>query len=200
VISAARPLALGSASPRRRELLDRVGLPLIVVPTNIDERRLAGEACDRYLERVTMDKLSAAGADPRAAQAAVVLAADTIVLVDDDILGKPSSAAEAHTMVSRLSGRAHDVRTAFALAQKGAEPLHYEVVSTVVHFRVLDAGEVARYVATGEGADKAGAYAIQGIGSFAVRRIEGSYSNVVGLPVCEVLIALQRHGFLGPFP
>jgi septum formation protein len=103
-------------------------------------------------------------------------------------------------MLSRLSGRAHQVRTRFALAPPGGTPLHAETVSTVVHFRTLDAQEIARYAATGEGRDKAGAYAIQGIGSFAVRGIEGSYSNVVGLPICEVVLALERHGCLSSFP
>jgi septum formation protein len=200
VISVASPLALGSASPRRKELLERIGIPLVLVPVDVDERRLEGEKADDYLARVTARKLELASADPRAAGAAVVLAADTIVLLGNEIMGKPDGEGSAVAMLSRLSGRAHQVRTRFALAPPGGTPLHAETVSTVVHFRTLDAQEIARYAATGEGRDKAGAYAIQGIGSFAVRGIEGSYSNVVGLPICEVVLALERHGCLSSFP
>jgi septum formation protein len=107
-------------------------------------------------------------------------------------------------MLTQLSGRAHEVRTCFALGRPGqasaSATLHVEVISTVVHFRPLSADEVARYAHTDEGADKAGGYAIQGIGSFAVPRIEGSYANVVGLPVCEVVLALAHHGFIRSFP
>lgn len=177
-----------------------MGIPLVAVPVDVDERRLGGENADDYLARVTEDKLKLASADARSAGAAVVLAADTIVLLGEEIMGKPEGEASAAAMLARLSGRAHQVRTRFALALPGGAALHAETVSTLVQFRALDAGEVARYVATGEGNDKAGAYAIQGIGSFAVRGIEGSYSNVVGLPICEVVLALQRHGCLGAFP
>ena len=134
-----------------------------------------------------------------------MLVADTIVLIDDRILGKPLDLREAERMLSELSARSHEVRTRFAIGRAnvergGADLLHEETVSTRVWFRSLDASEIARYAATGEGLDKAGAYAIQGIGSFAVTRIDGSYSNVVGLPVCEVVVALKRLGLLGPFP
>jgi septum formation protein len=204
VISSAAPLGLGSASPRRKDLLDRLGIPLFVVSVDVDERRAPGESPSRYLERVTRAKLERVAADERASVASVILTADTIVLLDDEILGKPEDSSRAQEMLSRLSGRAHEVRTRFALGwPKGSgttDPIHAETVSTRVEFRALDEEEIMRYVASGEGADKAGAYAIQGIGSFAVSRIEGSYSNVVGLPVCEVVLALQHHGFLGAFP
>jgi septum formation protein len=185
-------------------MLERIGLPLVVVPTCVDERRIDGELPDSYLERVTLNKLALACADPRAAGAAVVLVADTIVLVGDEMFGKPSGRAGAAEMLARLSGRTHQVRTRFALGFAGSRaaspPVHAETVSTVVEFRQLDPDEIARYAATGEGADKAGAYAIQGIGSFAVQRIDGSYSNVVGLPICELVVAMKRHGWIGPFP
>jgi septum formation protein len=204
VISPTNPLALGSASPRRKELLERLAIPLVTVPAHIDERRLAGETADDYLARIAARKLALASADKRAAGCDVVLAADTIVLLDDEILGKPESAPDASEMLFRLSGRSHQVRTRFVLGWPnigtGSVPFHAETLSTVVHFRPLDAEEIARYVVTGEGSDKAGAYAIQGVGSFAVSRIEGSYANVVGLPICEVILALKRHGCLGPFP
>jgi septum formation protein len=191
-----------------------LGIPLRVIEVQADENRRGAEPPDAYLERVTLDKLTRVRADPSAADIAVLLVADTIVLLGDDILGKPADEAEATSMLTRLSGRAHEVRTRFALgAPSGtvsslvasAHPsaplvLHAETVSTTVQFRSLDREEIRRYVATGEGADKAGAYAVQGVGSFAVERIEGSYANVVGLPVCEVVVALKRHGFLPAFP
>src|SRR6266516_2801423 len=199
VISAAQPLVLGSASPRRRRLLEQLGLPLRVIAADVDERPAPAETPDTYLERVTLHKLAAVGADPRAPRGAIVLTADTIVLLDGEMLGKPSSRAAAREVLSRLSGRAHVVRTCFALGRAGPGasrlPIHMESVSTVVCFRALDPVEITAYADTGEGADKAGAYAIQGVGSFAVPRIEGSYSNVVGLPLCEVVVALKRHGF-----
>jgi len=204
VISSAAPLGLGSASPRRKDLLDRLGIPLVVVAADVDERRAQGEDPGQYLERITHDKLDRVAADERASVASVILTADTIVLLDDEILGKPEDTNHAQAMLARLAGRAHDVRTRFALGWpdgRGSPTLiHAETVSTRVQFRALDDEEINRYVASGEGADKAGGYAIQGIGSFAVSRIEGSYSNVVGLPVCEVVLALQHHGFLGAFP
>ena len=201
-----KPLLLGSASPRRKALLETLGIPLVVIAVDADERRREGERPDAYLERVTFDKLERACADTRAASASAVLVADTVVLVDDEILGKPAGTDDAIAMLTRLSGRAHEVRTRFQLGRpKGATgsvvtTLHAETVSTRVHFRTLERDEIARYVATGEGLDKAGSYAVQGIGSFAVQRIEGSYANVVGLPVCEVVVALKRAGLLAAFP
>jgi septum formation protein len=111
-------------------------------------------------------------------------------------------------MLTRLSGRAHEVRTRFLVTESpanqggdgGGAAVHGETVSTTVHFRALESEEIRRYAASGEGMDKAGAYAVQGVGSFAVQRIEGSYANVVGLPVCEVVVALKRLGFLPAFP
>jgi len=201
VIGDRAPLGLASASPRRRALLETLGIPLVVFAVDVDERRRQGEAATPYLERIVGDKLDGALADGRAKTASVVVVADTIVLLGDRILGKPADADEARAMLADLAGREHEVRTRFALGVPGATAaLHAETVTTRVEFRPLDADEIDRYVATGEGADKAGAYAIQGIGSFAVSRIEGSYANVVGLPVCEVVLALRRVGQLGPFP
>ncbi len=201
MIGASSPLGLGSNSPRRRALLETLGLPLVVIGVDVDESRREDEGAEAYLERVVSDKLCAVMADERGRGASAVLVADTVVLIDDDILGKPKDDDEARSMLSSLSGRSHQVRTRFALGlHGGARPIHVETVSTSVEFRALAPREIDRYVASGEGTDKAGAYAIQGIGSFAVRRIEGSYSNVVGLPVCEVVLALERAGLLGPFP
>jgi septum formation protein len=201
VISPHAPLGLGSASPRRRELLETLGIPLLVVAAEVDERRHAGEAATEYLQRVVGYKLRRAVLDERIGVANVVLVADTIVLLDGEILGKPEDGDDAQAMIGRLSGRAHEVSTRFALGRPhDPAALHAETVTTKVEFRPLDPAEIRRYVATGEGADKAGAYAIQGLGSFAVSRVEGSYTNVVGLPVCEVVLALQGLGFLGEFP
>jgi nucleoside triphosphate pyrophosphatase len=199
------PLGLGSASPRRRELLERLGIPLKLLPQEVDESRRTDEAPGTYLERIVLDKLHAAARGSCDASMTALLVADTIVVVEDEILGKPSGAGDAERMLSRLSGRSHEVRTRFAIgrARPGdppAELLHAETVVTTVSFRPLDAEEIARYARTGEGLDKAGAYAVQGVGSFAVARIDGSYANVVGLPVCEVVVALRRLGLLGPFP
>jgi len=213
VIDQGKPLVLGSASPRRKALLETLGIPLVVLAVDADERRRASEDPDAYLDRVTRDKLARVAANERAAGQSALLVADTIVLVDQDILGKPADTNEATAMLTRLSGRAHEVKTRFLIGASPAVPikndkkddgakfcLHAETVSTKVYFRPLEGEEIRRYVATGEGGDKAGAYAVQGIGSFAVERIEGSYANVVGLPVCEVVVALRRLGFLPAFP
>ncbi len=203
VISSASPLGLGSASPRRRALLEQLGIPILIIRADVDERGRRGETPAAYLERVTRDKLVAVSADRRAERASVLLVADTIVLIDGEVLGKPQSTGDAAAMLERLSGRVHEVWTRFALgrAQGGASAVvHAETVCTRVEFRPLTAQAITRYVATGEGMDKAGAYAIQGVGSFAVSRIEGSYSNVVGLPVCEVVVALEVQGFVPTFP
>ncbi|MDI1482191.1 Maf family protein [Polyangium sp. y55x31] len=200
MIDETHPLLLGSASPRRREILGTLGLPLRVVSLDIDERLRPGEGPGPYLERIVADKLAAA--TPHAVGVGAVLVADTSVILGETALGKPADDAEARAMLTSLAGREHEVWTRFAIAS-GADPtrpIHAETVRTRVFFRALDADEIKAYAATGEGLDKAGAYAIQGIGSFAVARIEGSYSNVVGLPACEVIAALRGAGLLGRFP
>ncbi len=203
VVSSGRPLLLASGSPRRRELLEAVGLPLIVRAFAVDETRLAAEGVDAYLERVARAKLFAAlsGAAEEAASS-VALAADTVVVLDGEALGKPTDPRDAVDMLSALSGRSHVVKTRFAIGVVGRalEELDARTVTTTVHFRGLSTDAIERYVATGEGVDKAGGYAIQGIGGFAVRRIEGSYSNVVGLPVSEVIEALESLQLLEAFP
>src|SRR5437762_4656581 len=157
VISSAAPLGLGSASPRRKDLLDRLGIPLFVIAADVDERQIQGESPAAYLERVTESKLERVAADERATVASVILAADTIVLVDDEILGKPEDANHGQAMLARLAGRAHEVRTRFALGWprgRGSPALiHAETVSTRVQFRSLDEEEIKRYVASGEGAE-----------------------------------------------
>jgi septum formation protein len=186
------PVLLASASPRRRELLERAGVVIVVRAVEVDESARVGEAADDYLLRIVAAKLAAARALGEAAGAAAILVADTAVVLDGRILGKPTDDEDARGMVRALAGRRHRVATRYALA-RGADEAS-ETVSTEVEFRTLDDGQVARYVATGEGRDKAGAYAIQGIGAMLVRRIDGSYTNVVGLPLCEVIEALERLG------
>ncbi len=204
MISSTSPLGLGSASPRRRALLEQLGIPLVVLTADVDERARDGEDPTDYLERITRDKFVSVASDRRAERASVLLVADTVVVVDGEILGKPQNIEQARAMLERLSGRAHEVRTRFALGpphgKDSAAIVHAETVCTSVEFQRLSSLAVARYAATGEGLDKAGAYAIQGIGSFAVHRIHGSYPNVVGLPVCELVAALELHGFISSFP
>jgi septum formation protein len=204
VIDQDYPLGLGSKSPRRLEMLQTLGIPLRIVPADVDERVEPAEEPSVYLGRITVNKFSAAVRASAGVQLGAMLVADTIVVVDGEILGKPASVVEAEAMLSRLSGRSHEVWTRFAVgfgADGGpGEVRHAETVKSVVSFRILSPDEIRGYAHSGEGLDKAGAYAVQGLGSFAVARIEGSYSNVVGLPVCEVVVALRRTGLLGRFP
>ena len=159
-----------------------------MLPVQVDETVLTGEAAEAYLERICNLKLDAAMAAVSPAEA--VLVADTIVVHDGSILGKPTHREEARQVLTRLAGRTHEVLTRFAIGQ-GARVLHVETVCTKVTFRSLSAGTIESYAATGEGDDKAGGYAVQGRAAAFVSRIEGSYANVVGLPVCEVVAALD---------
>lgn len=197
-----RPLLLGSASPRRRELLAAARIPLRVVAAAVDEQWESAEPALDYLVRVVDAKLRAVAAAPAASSCAAVLAADTTVVVDGEVLGKPASVDEAAVMVGRLVGRGHTVLTryAFAATERPREPLVSRTVETRVFMRAATAAEVERYAASGEGLDKAGAYAVQGLGAFLVTRIDGSYSNVVGLPLCEVLLDLYQCGLLEGLP
>lgn len=202
MIDEQNPLLLGSSSPRRREILSTLGIPLRVLPAQVDEALQIGEAAQDYLVRVTRAKLHAIALLPESNQSGALLVADTSVILDGSVLGKPATEAEACAMLRALGGRAHEVWTRFAVAapDKPAVALHEETVRTEVWFRLLTEEEISCYAATREGFDKAGGYAIQGIGAFAVSRIAGSYSNVVGLPACEVVLALRKTGLLERFP
>lgn len=195
-IGADAPLVLGSASPRRREILELLHIPFVVVPASADERVFEGERVAEYLERVVLLKLAAVRAEldtGLAARARGILVADTSVVDGATILGKPSDANEARAMLERLAGRTHEVHTRFALARADAPTLaHVETVITRVSFRALLPSEMDAYAVCGEGMDKAGGYAVQGLAAGFVTRIEGSYSNVVGLPACEVVVALWQ--------
>jgi septum formation protein len=197
------PLILGSGSPRRREILSSLGIPLRIVVGSVDETPRASEAIHEYLSRVVADKLAAALAKiPPRDEVPGLLVADTIVVLDGEILGKPRDRGDAAVLVARLVGRTHIVRTRYAI-QKGrspAGPLVERTVESLVTMREAGPDVVARYAATGEGLDKAGAYAAQGIGAFLVEKIDGSFSNVVGLPACEVARDLVEMGLLEGFP
>lgn len=176
-------LYLASASPRRRELLAQIAVPCVTQIAPIDEKPLPDEPAVAYVERLARDKARAGLAALREPGDAVVLGADTAVVLDGRILGKPADFAESHAMLQALSGRSHQVLTAVALAGGGREAAR--VVSSEVSFRPLGEAEIAAYWASGEPCDKAGSYGIQGLAAVFVSRLEGSYSAVVGLPLCE---------------
>jgi septum formation protein len=205
-IHAGNPLVLGSQSPRRKDLLGRLGVPFIVRPADTDETPRSGEAPDAYLDRVVLAKLTAVcerlAADEAAEPAPVLVADTTVIAPDGAILGKPADDGESLSMLRRLSGAVHAVSTRFALgtstAPQAAPALaHAETVTTRVTFRRLADAEIERYVATGEGRDKAGSYAIQGLAAIFVARIDGSVTGVVGLPLAELCVALRRLGWQG---
>jgi len=194
-LSPSAPLVLGSGSPRRREILAAARVPFEVVVGDADETVRAREPAETYLERVVLAKLASVRERASASGAErFVLVADTSVVVDGAILGKPSDDREGFEMLARLRARTHEVMTRFAIAAMRGEPLHASTVRTLVTFRAIEDAEAWAYVASGEGRDKAGGYAVQGLASTFVERIDGSYSNVVGLPACEVVIALRRLG------
>lgn len=173
-------LILASASPRRRELLASLGLDFDVRAPEIDESHRTGEVPRAFAERLATEKAAAVEADEQT----VRIAADTIVVQGDDILGKPRDEKHAFEMLSALSGRTHEVITGVCI-RRGTTTRIFSV-STEVIFRTLDKTEMVRYIASGCPMDKAGAYAIQGGASHMVKEIRGSYTNVVGLPLCEV--------------
>ncbi|MEO4045743.1 Maf family protein [Pseudomonas sp. CAU 1711] len=185
-------LYLASGSPRRRELLAQVGVPFVTLSASIDETALPGEPAERYVERLARDKAVAGLAALADERDAVVLGADTAVVLDGLILGKPADRAEALATLGVLSGREHRVLTAVALAAAGR--VESRVVTSRVSFRALAPGEAEAYWATGEPRDKAGSYGIQGLAAVFVERLEGSYSAVVGLPLCETAQLLGEFG------
>jgi septum formation protein len=203
-VLASRPILLGSGSPRRREILGNLRVPFVVHVAPADESTLPGEAAAPYLERVVLAKLAAvaaafaasSGAPREVRETSAVLVADTSVIESGDILGKPEGTNEAEAMIARLAGRTHEVWTRFVIGAPSATPevLRAATVITRVTFRPLSAAQVRAYAESGEGSDKAGGYAVQGLGAGLVSRIDGSYTNVVGLPACEVLVALEELG------
>jgi septum formation protein len=200
-----RRIILASASPRRQLLLRGLGFRPVVRPADLHERRLAGEDPAGYTRRLSLHKAQAVAADRSLAMDASispwVVAADTIVVLDGDVLEKPADPVEARAMLARLSGRWHTVHTSFTLlGLAAAAPTWTRTVSADVEMRPLTPTEIARYVATGEPLDKAGAYGVQELGGFLVRQIRGSYFTVVGLPVCELVEALLEAGAVTAYP
>jgi septum formation protein len=187
-------IILASQSPRRRYLLERAGLRFSVIPSEFDESSIPMSPPDDYVRSLATEKArDIAHRYPDN----WVIGADTIVVVENRVLGKPASSAEARDMLLRLSGRTHYVLTGFCVCRLSGAQLFAETVRTEVLFKELTSAEIDWYIQTGEPFDKAGAYAIQGIGTFLVRRINGSYTNVVGLPVCEVIEILIREKVIG---
>lgn len=191
-------IVLASASPRRSELLSRIGLEFEVVPSNVDEELHPGESPEAHVIRLSCAKALAVSG--RQAQSGRwFIGSDTVVVCDDCILGKPADAREAKAMLSRLAGRSHQVISGYAVHDRDNGRTISSAVTTTVFFKDLTPREIEGYITTGEPFDKAGAYAIQGIGSFLVPRISGSYTNVVGLPLCEVIAALEELGAIELF-
>jgi septum formation protein len=186
-------LILASASPRRRELLHEARVVFVVIPSNVSEDKQPGEPPEQYARRVAREKAQdVAQRQP----GAWVLGADTVVVIDGVILGKPRDAADGYRMLRLLSGRTHQVLTAFALVDGSGTVRTNQVVTSHVAFKLLSDARIQTYLATGEPFDKAGAYAVQGVGASLIERVEGSYTNVVGLPMDEVLAALRIAGLL----
>ncbi len=195
-ISKENPLVLASASPRRQRLLEQVGLPFVSLPSNIEEG-LTGR--DPSASTLLLAERKARSL-PDHPESHWVLGADTTVVLGDTAIGKPRDQQEAMTMLLSLSGKEHKVITGFCLIDPLARLAHTEAVETLVRFKTLTEEAIKAYVATGEPFGKAGGYAIQGIGIFMVEGITGSYTNVVGLPMCALIKALLATGALESFP
>lgn len=201
-------IVLASASPRRKELLERIGFTVKSVPANVDENPMEGEAPDNYVKRLARAKTLATV--DRMQQTLYpkehlvtsqldesvrwVLGADTAVVLEDLILGKPKDPEDEGFMLESLSGRVHTVMTGFCLYDMYKNKEGLQAVTTLVKMKKLTPNELERYVASGEGLDKAGGYAIQGVGAYIIDSINGSYTNVVGLPLAQVVEMMQEMG------
>jgi len=188
-------LILASKSPRRSALLRQAGLSFKVVPSNIDEALIPRSQTSPAEYVLKLAEAKAADVSEKYPDSWVI-GADTIVVFENDILGKPRSRDDARRMLSRLSGQAHQVLTGYAISHRAGARLFSETVTTQVHFKDLAEKEIEWYIRTTEPFDKAGAYAIQELGTFLVKRISGSYTNVVGLPICEVIDFFYREGLI----
>ena len=192
-----RPLCLASSSPRRKDLLEHFGLEFFTLLPETDESRKDGEGAEPFVRRVAVEIARKIFQDStKFPEQTIILSGDTIVLLEGDILGKPKEEQEARKMIEQLNGKTHQVTTAYVVldTSNGEELIHH--VSTQVTFRDLDAKQKKWYLALGEGLDKAGAYSIQGYGSFLVTGIEGSFNNVVGFPIEQVLETLLKRGWI----
>jgi septum formation protein len=190
-ISLSSPFILASASPRREELLRSVGLTFKIIPADVDETYLKGESPRVHVRRLSNDKASViANQYPKA----LVLGADTIVVIDGLILGKPKNKKQAREMLERLSGRKHTVFTGFTIACIDSGISKTRVVQSAVQFKKISPEEMKWYINGDEPYDKAGGYAVQGMGAYFISAIRGSYTNVIGLPLCETLEELKIIG------
>lgn len=190
-ISLLFPFILASASPRRQELLRSVGLKFKTIPAHINEIYLDGESPQQHVKRLASDKaMVIAKKYPKA----MVLGADTIVVIDGLILGKPKNKTQARKMLQKLSGREHKVFTGFTIAHVDANIHRTKIIQSAVQFKKISPKEMDWYVACDEPYDKAGGYAVQGKGAYFIQSIRGSYTNVIGLPLCEVLEELKYFG------
>ncbi len=188
-LSLSFPFILASASPRRKDLLRSAGLKIKIIPTSTDEMYLRGETPAAHVKRLSRDKANAvAPGHPNA----LVLGADTIVVIDGLILGKPKNKKQAREMLQRLSNRTHTVFTGFTLVCRDAGLSKTRVVRSSVQFKNIPPDEMDWYVNCDEPYDKAGGYAVQGRGASFIKAIRGSYTNVIGLPLCEVLEELKH--------
>ncbi len=187
-------LILASNSPRRSYLLEQAGLKFAVIPSNFDEKSVTLSTPENYAKVLAEAK---AADISKAYPESWVIGADTIVVIDGIILGKPDSKEQARSMLKRLSGKIHHVYTGYCICCRAKEKSFSNTVKTDVLFKNLADNEIEWYINTSEPFDKAGAYAIQGLGTFIVKSIKGSYTNVVGLPVCEVIEFLIEEGITG---
>ena len=188
-ISSTATFILASVSPRRRELLQLVGLKFKTIPAHIPEDYIKGESPKQHVRRLAQEKAKLIA---RKYPKAWVLGADTIVVIDGLILGKPKNKIQAKEMLKKLSGHEHKVFTGFAVTQVVSQVSHSAVVQSTVKFKKITAAELDWYVACDEPYDKAGGYAVQGKGAYFIKSIRGSYTNVIGLPLGEVLETLKK--------
>ena len=186
-------LILASASPRRRELLQQTPLRFRVIPSHTEETRRREETAQTYVARIAAEKARAVA---ERQPGFWVLAADTIVVLEGQVFGKPTDLDNARQILTTLSGRPHQVMTAFVLLDTAGKTTAAEVVTSQVTFKEMSASEVTAYLATGEPFDKAGAYAFQGKGRDLIAQVSGSHSNIIGLPMDEVTAALRAVGLL----
>jgi len=184
-------LILASSSPRRSYLLDQAGLTFNVIPSSFDENSISLSTPETYVKALAEAKAADVSKEYPESW---VIGADTIVVIDGKILGKPDSKEQARTMLKSLSGKTHQVHTGYCICCRAKERIFSDTVKTDVLFKKLADNEIEWYINTSEPFDKAGAYAIQGLGTFIVKSIKGSYTNVVGLPVCEVIEFLIEEG------
>jgi septum formation protein len=188
-INLSKSFILASVSPRRQELLSSVGLKFKIIPAHINEEYLQGESPSEHVRRLSQNKAMAiARKNPNA----WVLGADTIVVIDGLILGKPKNKKQAREMIERLSGREHQVFTGFTIAHDTDKVYKTKVIRSIVRFKKISSEEIKWYINSDEPYDKAGGYALQGKGASFIKSIRGSYTNVIGLPLCEVLEELKN--------